>query len=316
MTDRDIVLRSAGGHEPVLAVRRLNRIERATLMAGLTRVVCDEEPAAWQSSVAPAGLRVIDVIEPSDGWLPVRAVAFETVDGVVVAFRGTPKVPDPSDPSTWLPFLLGWWTNAKGLLRGVPAERISRQYRGLIHAGFAELEQDLRPRWDRLLSSRSLRGRDVWLTGHSQGGALAVLAAGSLLEKDVNLSGTVTFGAPRVGNGEFAMYYGPTVDRYEYQCDIVPLLPPGEVAHRLLTDLLRKLLNTDLQFSMPYKHVEGRCTLLEEDGTLRSGAQLVARVTHLLTALGDDEPGRLWRDHRAGRYFGALHRSLSMPSGQ
>ena len=41
-------------------------------------------------------------------------------------------------------------------------------------------------------------------TGHSLGGALAVLLAATLLESSVPVKGLYTFGAPRVGKSDFA----------------------------------------------------------------------------------------------------------------
>lgn len=51
----------------------------------------------------------------------------------------------------------------------------------------------------------------VWFTGHSLGGALAELAAARLIKEDKlspeHIGGIITFGQPRVGDGEFASTY-------------------------------------------------------------------------------------------------------------
>ncbi len=50
--------------------------------------------------------------------------------------------------------------------------------------------------------------RKLWYAGHSLGGALAMLAADRLrLEQDRSCAGIFTFGAPKVGDAEFAQDY-------------------------------------------------------------------------------------------------------------
>lgn len=51
---------------------------------------------------------------------------------------------------------------------------------------------------------RERKNQEVWLTGHSLGGALAVILAATLRENGVPVHGLYTFGAPRVGDKEFA----------------------------------------------------------------------------------------------------------------
>lgn len=76
----------------------------------------------------------------------------------------------------------------------------------------------------------------LYLTGHSLGGALAVLTA-ALLFQDPNaepiwdrLRGIYTYGQPMVGREDFANQYGGTVGRklfrHVYRRDLIPRLPP------------------------------------------------------------------------------------------
>lgn len=68
----------------------------------------------------------------------------------------------------------------------------------------------------------------LYLTGHSSGGALSVLAAAHFSSINLTVRGTYTFGEPRVGNDAFAKFY----DQYKHASwrlthykDPVPHLP-------------------------------------------------------------------------------------------
>ncbi|MEL4896441.1 lipase family protein [Crocosphaera sp. Alani8] len=69
----------------------------------------------------------------------------------------------------------------------------------------------------------------VWLTGHSLGGAIAIVAANFLQKKGVNISGIYTFGAPRVGNKDYRDYVNNLLKnkywRFMHDHDVVPQIP-------------------------------------------------------------------------------------------
>lgn len=73
--------------------------------------------------------------------------------------------------------------------------------------------------------------RPLWITGHSLGGALAILLALQLSQKPGSkLAGVVTFGQPKVGDAQLTQAITqqllPFYRRYVNQRDIVPKLPP------------------------------------------------------------------------------------------
>ena len=77
---------------------------------------------------------------------------------------------------------------------------------------------------------RERENRQVWLTGHSLGGALAVLLAATLLESGIPVMGLYTFGAPRVGDSKFASLLddglaGAAHWRVANEGDLVPHVP-------------------------------------------------------------------------------------------
>jgi hypothetical protein len=72
------------------------------------------------------------------------------------------------------------------------------------------------------------RDAKIYITGHSLGGALAVLSAPDVKDSFGAISDILTFGQPRVGNSEFANWYGTvgTHIRVVHYGDLVPHVPP------------------------------------------------------------------------------------------
>jgi len=149
-----------------------------------------------------------------------------TVDGIVVAFRGTSGAP------------LEWLQNARVNLREIPGAVLKGAPPGArIHAGFFDI---LSGRFGRgvkravleLLAETDDDDPRIYVTGHSKGGSLAALFA-LLMREDGDIGPpelVCTFGAARVGNAAFGSYYDGIVNQitYENHLDIVPFLPPGE----------------------------------------------------------------------------------------
>lgn len=107
---------------------------------------------------------------------------------LVIAFRGT-------EPTK----LKDWFRNLDAHFTQGPA--------GRVHHGFLKALNEV---WDgsgglhaKIQSFRD-RNQTLWLTGHSLGGALALLAAARLrLTDGLSLNGLYTIGQPRVGDGAF-----------------------------------------------------------------------------------------------------------------
>lgn len=104
---------------------------------------------------------------------------------------------------------------------------------GQVHRGF---EGALNPVWEShiLPVLQAHPKKPVWITGHSLGGALAVLAA-SRMDPERQIS-VYTFGQPRVGDGEFAAAcqarFGKRYFRFVHGRDIVPRVPPFTPGYR------------------------------------------------------------------------------------
>lgn len=70
-----------------------------------------------------------------------------------------------------------------------------------VHSGF---RMALKNVWGDVEPVILATDKNVLFTGHSLGGALALLAAARVLEMGRRVEGVVTFGQPRVGKGKFA----------------------------------------------------------------------------------------------------------------
>lgn len=96
-----------------------------------------------------------------------------------------------------------------------------------VHRGFF-LSLDVL--WPELFSRLSELEGDLYVAGHSLGGAMAVLAGRRILDSELEsltLRGVYTFGQPMVGNLEFAQQsQGLNLQRHVYDQDLVAYLPP------------------------------------------------------------------------------------------
>ena len=96
-----------------------------------------------------------------------------------------------------------------------------------VHRGFF-LSLDVL--WPELFERLSELKGDLYVTGHSLGGAMAVLAGRRILDSGLAspaLRGVYTFGQPMVGNDAFARKRkGLNLHRHVYDQDLVAYLPP------------------------------------------------------------------------------------------
>jgi hypothetical protein len=197
-------------------------------------------------------------------------------DHVVVAFRG-------SESPTSIDGLRDWLlTNAANLLI-VPQGELATEFIAAgvgakWHQGFVGAITAIWPQlFPAVEAELKAKDRVFWVTGHSLGGALAVLAAWLFKRKFLNVHAVVTFGGPMVGNKAVAEAVGREfpgkIFRYVNTPDPVPLLPmvsfvtsdylhcdavvsvgPGEEAANLLAylraaggELVEGLLSGDVQ---------------------------------------------------------------------
>ncbi len=106
----------------------------------------------------------------------------------------------------------------------------------LIHSGFLKAYENVRNPIQEEIDK--LKDCALFVTGHSLGGALALIAVRELNTQ--NMAACYTFGSPRVGSSEFADTIKPPIYRVVNTADIVPRLPPG-LFIEILVDVLRFL---------------------------------------------------------------------------
>ncbi|MGI0486561.1 lipase family protein [Pantanalinema rosaneae CENA516] len=95
-----------------------------------------------------------------------------------------------------------------------------------VHSGFWNAFQEVRDDIIRLVNKHRTSQQRIWVTGHSLGGAQAVLTAITLQAQSIPVQGLYTYGCPRIGNEQFSRLFARmNVQRYVYALDLVPMLP-------------------------------------------------------------------------------------------
>lgn len=152
----------------------------------------------------------------------------ESGSAVVVAFRGSENPATIDGLKDWL------LTNASNFLV-LPEGRIGTDFAAAgvgarFHKGFMGALAEI---WDPLSAAvdaaQKRRERPLWVTGHSLGGALALLAAWRFQQQFQAVHAVHTFGAPMVGNQKaaeaFQREFPGRIFRYVDDLDLVPVLP-------------------------------------------------------------------------------------------
>lgn len=163
----------------------------------------DPEPAA--EAYRAAGFETCHAINHGSHW----AFILTQGDLCVVVFRGTDDMAD-------------WRTNIDSAPLNTPD--------GAVHGGFWVAYGHVSNEIAEQVAER--KPRFVWTTGHSLGGALAVMCAWDLIdERGIDVHGVMTFGQPMVAMRQLARHFDDILShRYAHivnQTDIVARIPPG-----------------------------------------------------------------------------------------
>lgn len=158
-------------------------------------------------------------------------LADDASKAAVIAFRGTLD-PGGIDGPQRVATLLDWLNNTNAAL--IPFHDDPAVETGNVHFGFKRsleaLWPDIAEKLGPLIAGQA--SPLIFVTGHSKGGALAVLAAmrASLIWPNARIR-VITIAGARAGDFKFREAYRgrPNIvtDRYEARLDPVPHLPPG-----------------------------------------------------------------------------------------
>src|SRR5207253_3472051 len=97
------------------------------------------------------------------------------------------------------------------------------EYDGRVHLGFSSV---LKQTWGKVQKVlEKAQDKPLFLTGHSMGGALAVLTACRLAKAGRPPVATYTFGSPRIGDRTFCAGYALPTYRVVNRLDLVPEMP-------------------------------------------------------------------------------------------
>lgn len=205
-----------------------------------------EDADTIQATAPRWGFNHVTVIAPSTSVL--QAIVLGSDNAVVVAFRGT----RPDQIADWMADI--------HIVQTPFTEYFTAPGIGSVHDGFASL---LTTGWKNILSE-ALGFQDdsqtLWVTGHSLGGALAVMATAAFtFSARLPVNGLYTFGQPRVGDMDFCAqcdsHFGNVMFRFVNNEDIVTRVPPRVVPHLPLPDF--------------YGH-SGQLRFFDADGILHS----------------------------------------------
>ncbi len=185
------------------------------------KIMADEKQfQAGVASAASSQRHMLNAMKVDGDIFGMTAVNAATKT-VAVSFRGTQMLDDWLAELDFVAFPYSFATGA-----------------GNVHMGFQRVYNSVRDRAVQLVRQALAAGcQNIWITGHSLGGALATLCAPDLM---ANVSKTIapriyTFAGPRVGqyallNQGFQKFFGrliPLCYRVVNRWDKVPDLPPN-----------------------------------------------------------------------------------------
>ncbi|MDX1903971.1 MAG: lipase family protein [Thermonemataceae bacterium] len=162
-------------------------LQNAIHLAEISQLSYQNE-VSFRNSAIPFYTNVHFIESPQNSGYDAEVFVCSNEAAIVVAFRGT----ESESTEDWL-------SNIDNRTFGYAT--------GNVRQGFW---QSLESVWFSLKKSvQDLQNnhQKIWLTGHSQGGALATLAARRFVDENMTTQGVYTFGQPKVGDMLFAANY-------------------------------------------------------------------------------------------------------------
>jgi hypothetical protein len=252
------------------------------------------------------GIPCPQIIKPPPGSdAPVLALIGVVGNSIIVAFRGTVFANSEDNFEKKKLFLLGMLCNIGGAL--IEDDELHNSalevYGGKAHLGFTALLDEV---WDSIRSEIHTQigsNRELYLTGHSQGGALATLAAYRFQKEGVPVTGVYTFGSPRVFDEKIGQDYAVPHFRFEHKNDFIAHLPPGPTLRGMVNTFMDSFFEGTVRLhAVDYKHV-GQLKYINENNEIEDDSPFLTfhRGLNLLGGIT-----RLLGDHAMAHYVRAL----------
>lgn len=208
----------------------------------------------FEATVRRWGIKKCEFIQHTG--TDTEAVVMSTDKVVVVVFRGS----ETGD----LTSAIKDWIVSDARIRMIDMPTLGKGVK--VHVGFWKALDSVHTSVTREIARQGgFKGKSVFLTGHSLGGALATLCAMRLSKEGKSGMAVYTYGAPRVGNDKFQLSFPVNLQRYVYKNDLVPMVPD---------DVL-----------LGYRHV-GRTNNITGNGTIKLGDKEHRFVGSLLDHMG------------------------------
>lgn len=191
----------------------------------------------------PVGYTLVDsIIAAPAKTLDFYGFVIESDQNIIISFRGSRTNPD-------------WIADVSILQTYFPYIRTKLK----IHSGFAAIYSACRQQIMNILADLD-SSKQLFVTGHSLGGALAILCALDAASNTAYKNPVMyNFGSPRVGTPQFVQAYNEIIDnsiRIVNSNDIVTLLPPAVVQPPLSNELLY------------YRHVKDLVSIIVQTGSV------------------------------------------------
>lgn len=114
---------------------------------------------------------------------------------------------------------------------------------GRVHSGFQRQYDDAETAIEDALNLEAVKGKPLFITGHSLGGAVATIAT-RRLDATRQIAACYTYGSPRVGTEEWVWRIKSPIYRIVNSADPVPMVPLSGTTIAGLAKVLRALGRT------------------------------------------------------------------------
>lgn len=164
-------------------------IENALFLAQLSKLsYLDKSQIEATLQIQKDDTNHLEFITSKNAGFDTEMMMLADETAIIIVFRGT-EINSIED----------WISNVDNRLFPI--------FTGNVHQGFWEALGQVWEEINEKLAKLRTKNQNIWLTGHSQGGALAMLAARVFKEQNIDIQGVYTFGQPRTGDLLFASNY-------------------------------------------------------------------------------------------------------------